>query len=247
MDCISGEATGSSHATGSPRALWADLSDDASDCGLDIGDVGRQESSTLWSDSAGHNEESPRKLLFSVRLEGIPERLCGDACVEAMLQTSGLGEYELELRQPPRDSGSGVAIVWVPTWHAAIRCYNHFTTSSWASGSLTVTVDGPEWQHPVSALAWEAGGAEYDFGSDYDFGAYHWLGVDYSKDADFCYGGGYDGSGCVAGGAWPAAWAMGCYQATPEAHEAALALARAHAARRGRAASCQSTAASSAS
>lgn len=59
--------------------------------------------------------------------------------------------------------------------------------------------------------------------------------------------GGYDGSGCVAGGAWPAAWAMGCYQATPEAHEAALALARAHAARRGRAASCQSTAASSAS
>mmetsp|Transcript_14700 Transcript_14700/g.32438 ORF Transcript_14700/g.32438 Transcript_14700/m.32438 type:complete len:341 (+) Transcript_14700:93-1115(+) len=76
---------------------------------------------------------------YSVVLEGVPLNLCNEVCLEAMLHQAGLqgtiSKFDIEKDASNAASG-GTATITLCNWQAAMRCYNHFATSRWSSGSL---------------------------------------------------------------------------------------------------------------
>lgn len=76
---------------------------------------------------------------YSVLLEGMPANLCNDVCLDAMLHQAGLQGAVLQCDL----NAKGAATIVLSHWHAAIMCYNHFATSRWSSGTLTVTMKLP--------------------------------------------------------------------------------------------------------
>mmetsp|Transcript_87660 Transcript_87660/g.253163 ORF Transcript_87660/g.253163 Transcript_87660/m.253163 type:complete len:294 (-) Transcript_87660:251-1132(-) len=74
---------------------------------------------------------------FSVKVENIPIGLCNDACIEAMLHQAGFHGCILGV-ELTKGTEMGTADIEVATWHAAVKCYNHFATSSWSTGALRV-------------------------------------------------------------------------------------------------------------
>mmetsp|Transcript_44651 Transcript_44651/g.112224 ORF Transcript_44651/g.112224 Transcript_44651/m.112224 type:complete len:281 (+) Transcript_44651:71-913(+) len=83
---------------------------------------------------------------FSVVVEGLPVKLCSDACLDAILHQAGLQDAIVSYRTHQGAAEAGVAVIKLSSWLAAVRCYNHFATSSWSSSSMTVKMIYPDSQ-----------------------------------------------------------------------------------------------------
>lgn len=93
---------------------------------------------------------------FSVEVDGMPAQLCNDACLDAMLHQGGFQNYVTEVETRHKNN-KGLAIIKLSTWPAAVKCYNHFSMSSWSTGALKVRMAPPDWQHSAGGFEWSEG------------------------------------------------------------------------------------------
>lgn len=71
-----------------------------------------------------------------IDIAGLPKALCNNVCVEAMLQQAGLSNGVSGFMT---DETSTVRVM-LANWPSAMHCMDHFKKSSWAGGSLQITM-----------------------------------------------------------------------------------------------------------
>jgi len=71
-----------------------------------------------------------------IDIAGLPKALCNNVCVEAMLQQAGLTNGVSGFMT---DETSTVRVM-LANWPSAMHCMDHFKKSSWAGGSLQITM-----------------------------------------------------------------------------------------------------------
>lgn len=71
-----------------------------------------------------------------IDIAGLPKALCNNVCVEAMLQQAGLTNGVSGFMT---DETSTVRVM-LANWPSAMHCMEHFKKSSWAGGSLQITM-----------------------------------------------------------------------------------------------------------
>lgn len=71
-----------------------------------------------------------------IDIAGLPKALCNNVCVEAMLQQAGLTHGVTGFMT---DETSTIRVM-LANWPAAMHCMDHFKKSSWAGGSLQITM-----------------------------------------------------------------------------------------------------------
>lgn len=76
---------------------------------------------------------------YAVTIKGLPNELCNEACMNAVLQQAGLSSHVKEY-EACMGTKLGEATVKVSGYQAAMRCYDHFSKCVWSTGALAVTM-----------------------------------------------------------------------------------------------------------
>jgi len=76
---------------------------------------------------------------YAVTIKGLPNELCNEACMNAVLQQAGLSSQVKEY-EACMGTKLGEATVKVAGYQAALRCYDHFSKCVWSTGALAVTM-----------------------------------------------------------------------------------------------------------
>lgn len=153
---------------------WANLSDDAESCVADgpnssrsLSAVDRSQNSTqpVSEANTGFDNRIPPDAVGAfnstqvsgnvVIIEGLPLKLCSDACLEVMLNQAQVQDnvlnYEVEKGQKV-----GVVRVQLSDWFACQRCYSHFAGNCWSGAKLRVRVEADAAAPPMvePQVAW---------------------------------------------------------------------------------------------
>jgi len=90
--------------------------------------------------------QAETKDAFTVTLNGVPPKLCTDACLDAILWASGVQKSTLGYHAKK----TGYVVINFCTSEAAAHCFNHFKSCSWATGKLQVDLVLPNSSHMQS-------------------------------------------------------------------------------------------------
>lgn len=88
-----------------------------------------------WGSFSPMQQQTEEK--YAVTIKGLPNELCNEACMSAILQQAGLSSHVKEY-EACVGAKLGEASMKVSGYHSAIHCYNHFSTCVWSTGALTV-------------------------------------------------------------------------------------------------------------
>lgn len=80
---------------------------------------------------------------FTVTVNGVPPKLCNDACLDAILWASGAQKSAINYHAKK----TGYVVINFSSSEAAEQCFNHFKSCSWQTGKLQVDLVLPNSSH----------------------------------------------------------------------------------------------------